>query len=88
MRQRYRDPVLLIAVAPAEDELLFHQELLSLAVTQPGFRYLPLVAADGEQQAVDLTLPMLRPILDRACESPPHAVRNKRIRETVAGSLP
>jgi len=63
--QRYRDPVLLIAVAPAEDELLFHQELLSLAVTHPGFRYLPLVAADGEQQAVDLTLPMLRPILDR-----------------------
>ena len=63
--QRYRDSVLLIAVAPAEDELLFHQELLSLAVTHPGFRYLPLVAADGEQQAVDLTLPMLRPILDR-----------------------
>ena len=63
--QRYRDPVLLIAVAPAEDELLFHQELLSLAVTHPNFRYLPLVAADGEQQAVDLTLPMLRPFLDR-----------------------
>ena len=63
--QRYRDPVLLITVAPAEDELLFHQELLSMAVTHPSFRYLPLVAADGEQQAVDLTLPMLRPFLDR-----------------------
>ena len=62
--QRYRDPVLLIAVAPAEDELLFHQELLSLAVTQANFRYLPLVAANGEQQAVELTLPMLRPFLD------------------------
>jgi ferredoxin-NADP reductase len=37
--------------------------LLTLAVTHPGFRYLPLVAAGGEQQAVDLTLPMLRPLL-------------------------
>ena len=62
--QRHRGPILLIAVAPAEEELLFHQELLSLAVTQPGFRYLPLVAASGEQQAVDLTWPMLRPLLD------------------------
>jgi ferredoxin-NADP reductase len=61
--ERYRDPVLLIAIAPEEQELLFHQELLTLAVTHPGFRYLPLVAAGGEQQAVDLTLPMLRPLL-------------------------
>jgi ferredoxin-NADP reductase len=64
--RRYRGPVLLIAVAPAEEELLFHQELLSLAIIQPSFRYLPLVAAAGEQQAVDLTLPMLRPLLDGA----------------------
>ena len=62
--QRYRGPVLLIAVAPAEEELLFHQELLSLAVTHPSFRYLPLVAAGGEQQAVDLSWSMLRPLLD------------------------
>jgi len=61
--QRYRGPVLLIAVAPAEEELLFHHELLSLAVTHSSFRYLPLVAAGGEQQAVDLTLSMLRPLL-------------------------
>jgi ferredoxin-NADP reductase len=60
----YRSPVLVIAVAPAEEELLFHKELLMLAVTHPGFRYLPLVAAAGEQQAVDLTLPMLRPLFD------------------------
>jgi ferredoxin-NADP reductase len=60
----YRGPVLVIAVAPAEEELLFHKELLMLAVTHPGFRYLPLVAAAGEQQAVDLTLPMLRPLFD------------------------
>ena len=62
--QRFRGPILLIAVAPAEEELLFHQELLSLAVTHQGFRYLPLVAAAGEQQAVELTWPMLRPLLD------------------------
>jgi ferredoxin-NADP reductase len=64
--RRYRSPVLLIAVAPAEEELLFHHELLSLAVTHSSFRYLPLVAAGGEQQAVDLTLSMLRPLLDGA----------------------
>jgi ferredoxin-NADP reductase len=56
--------VLLIVVAPAENELLFHQELLTLAVTRPGFRYLPLVATGREQQAVDLALSMLRPLID------------------------
>jgi ferredoxin-NADP reductase len=62
--RRYRGPVLLIAVAPSEDELLFHQELLTLAVTHTSFRYLPLVAAAGEEQAVDLTWRMLGPLLD------------------------
>ena len=62
----YRSPVLLVAVAPAEEDLLFHQELLSLAVTHPSFRYLPLVAAMGEQQAVDLTWRMLGPLLEGA----------------------
>lgn len=51
-------------MAPAEDELLFHQELLTLAVTNSGFCYLPLVAAGSEQQGVDLTLSMLRPLID------------------------
>ena len=64
--QRQTGSVLLIAVAPAEEELLFHQELLTLAVTNPGFRYLPLVAAGGEQQGVDLALSMLRPLIDNA----------------------
>lgn len=64
--QRQTAAILLMAVAPAEDELLFHQELLMLAVTHPGFRYLPLVAAGGEQQGVDLTLSMLRPLIDHA----------------------
>ena len=86
--QRYRGPVLLIAVAPAEEELLFHQELLLLAVTHPNFRYLPLVAADGEQQAVDLTLLHAASLISMAhCESPSHVVRNKRIRETFAQPL-
>jgi CDP-4-dehydro-6-deoxyglucose reductase, E3 len=62
--QRQTAPILLIAVAPAEEELLFHEELLTLAVTHPGFRYLPLVAAGGEQQGVDLTLSMLRPLIE------------------------
>ncbi len=64
--QRQTAAILLMAVAPAEDELLFHQELLMLAVTHPRFRYLPLVAAGGEQQGVDLTLSMLRPLIDHA----------------------
>ena len=64
--QRQTATILLIAVAPAEEELLFHQELLTLAITHPGFRYLPLVAAGGEQQGVDLTLSMLRPLIEGA----------------------
>lgn len=63
---RHAGSALLIAVAPAEDELLFHQELLTLAVTHPGFRYLPLVSAGGEQQGVDLTWSMLRPLIVNA----------------------
>ncbi|BCA54864.1 putative Ferredoxin reductase [Nitrospira sp. KM1] len=58
--------VLVIAVGPREDELLFHQELLTLAMTHSRFRYLPLVAAGGEQQAVDLTLTMLQPLIEGA----------------------
>jgi ferredoxin-NADP reductase len=64
--QRQTATILLIAVAPAEEEMLFHQELLTLAITHPGFRYLPLVAAGGEQQSVDLTLSMLRPLIEGA----------------------
>jgi ferredoxin-NADP reductase len=62
--QRQTDTTILIAVAPAEDEFLFHQELLTLAVTHPRFRYLPLLAAGGEQQGVDLARSMLRPLIE------------------------
>ncbi|MDF0642976.1 MAG: FAD-dependent oxidoreductase [Nitrospira sp.] len=61
--QQRTESVLLIAVAPDEDELLFHHEFLTLAVHHPGFRYLPLVAAGGAQQGVDLVLSMLRPLM-------------------------
>lgn len=61
--QRDLSPVLVIGIAPAETELLYHEELLSLAVTHPSFRYLPLVAKD-EEAAVSLTLGMLRPLID------------------------
>ena len=64
--QRQTGSVLLVSVAPAEEELLVHQELLTLAVTHPGFRYLPLVAAGGEQQGVDLTFSMIRPLIEGA----------------------
>jgi ferredoxin-NADP reductase len=64
--QRQTATILLVTVAPAENELLFHQELITMAMTHPGFRYLPLVAAGGGQQGVDLTLSMLRPLIDNA----------------------
>jgi ferredoxin-NADP reductase len=64
--QQQTATILLIAVAPAEDELLFHQELLTLAATHPGFRYLPFVAAEGEQQGVDLARTMLMPLIEKA----------------------
>jgi ferredoxin-NADP reductase len=64
--QRQTDTILLIAVAPAENEFLFHQELLTFAVTHPRFRYLPLLAAGGEQQGVELARSMLRPLIERA----------------------
>lgn len=64
--QRQTDTIILIAVAPAEDEFLFHEELLTLASTYPKFRYLPLVATEGEQQGVDLVRPMLRPLIEKA----------------------
>jgi len=60
---RETSPVLVIAVGPAENELLYHDELLSLAVMHASFRYLPLVAS-GDKSAVALTVTMLRPLLE------------------------
>ena len=60
---RETPPVLVIAVGPAEDELIYHYEFLSLAMTRASFRYLPLVASSDEA-AVALTVSMLRPLVD------------------------
>ncbi len=60
---RETPPVLVIAIGPAEDELLYHQELLTLAVMRVSFRYLPLVASSLES-AVGLTISMLRPLIE------------------------
>jgi ferredoxin-NADP reductase len=57
-------PVLLIAVAPSEDEVLFHQEWLTMAMQYPSFRYLPLVAQNGESEAVEKTFSMLTPLVN------------------------
>jgi ferredoxin-NADP reductase len=56
-------PVLLMAVAPDEAEALFHQEWLTMAMQYPSFRYLPLIAQNGELEAVDKTLSMLTPLV-------------------------
>ena len=85
MHNASRDPVLLIAVAPAEDELLFHQELLTLAVTHPRF---PLFAAcwrpAGNNRVSTSTRSMLSPLIRGDAESDSDVVRNKRIRATAA----
>lgn len=60
---KIQTPILLIAVAPNEDEILFHQEWLTMAVQHPFFRYLPLVAPNGESEAVEKTLAMLTPLV-------------------------
>jgi len=61
---KIQTPVLLIAVAPGEDEVLFHQEWLTMAMQYPSFRYLPLVAQNGESEAVEKTLSMLTPLIN------------------------
>ncbi|MGQ0554737.1 MAG: ferredoxin--NADP reductase [Nitrospiraceae bacterium] len=61
---KIQTPVLLIAVAPGEDEVLFHQEWLTMAMQYPSFRYLPLVVQNGESEAVEKTLSMLTPLVN------------------------
>ncbi|MBX3328127.1 MAG: FAD-binding oxidoreductase [Nitrospira sp.] len=61
--EKIHTPVLLIAVAPSEEEVLFHQEWLTMAVQQPSFRYLPIVAEQSGSQSVEKTLAMLTPLL-------------------------
>lgn len=63
-------PVLLVAVGPTEDELLYHAELLSLAVTRLSFQYLPLVAPT-EEAAVALVTDTLSSVLPNKSKAVP-----------------
>ncbi len=56
-------PVTLIAVGPAQDELLYHEELQALAKQQSSFRYLPMVVKGTDEEVVEATLTVLRPFL-------------------------
>jgi phenol hydroxylase P5 protein len=53
----------LIAVGPAEDERLYHDELLALAAQHPSFRYKPIVVSGTDQEVVEATLKLLRPLV-------------------------
>jgi ferredoxin-NADP reductase len=54
---------ILIAVGPTEDEWLYHDELLALAVRYPSFRYLPVAVNGTDQQVIDTTVRLLRPLV-------------------------
>lgn len=53
----------LIAVGPAENEWLYHKELLALAAQQPSFRYIPVAMTGTDQEVVEATLKLLRPLV-------------------------
>jgi ferredoxin-NADP reductase len=53
----------LIAVGPTEDEWLYHDELLALAVRHPSFRYLPVAVNGMDQEVVEATVKLLRPLV-------------------------
>ncbi|HEY6288821.1 MAG TPA: FAD-binding oxidoreductase [Nitrospiraceae bacterium] len=54
---------ILIAVGPAEDEWLYHYELLALAARHPSFRYMPLAVNGTDQEVVEATVKLLRPVV-------------------------
>ena len=54
---------ILIAVGPAMEELLYHDELLALAVQHPSFRYMPMAMNGTDQEVVEATLKLLRPLI-------------------------
>lgn len=56
-------PAILIAVGPAENELLYHDELLAFAAQQPSFRYIPMVVEGTDEEVVEATLTILRPLI-------------------------
>ncbi len=54
---------ILIAVGPAESEWLYHDELLALAARYPSFRYMPVAVNGTDQEVVDATVKLLRPLV-------------------------
>ncbi len=54
---------ILIAVGPAKEELLYHEELLALTAKQPSFRYLPMVMKGTDEEVVEAVLTVLRPLV-------------------------
>ena len=54
---------LLLAVGPAEDELLYHDELLALAARHPSFQYMPVAVNGTDQEVVEATVKLLRPLV-------------------------
>ena len=54
---------ILIAVGPAEDELLYHDELLALAARHPSFQYMPVAVNGTDQEVVEATVKLLRTLV-------------------------
>jgi NAD(P)H-flavin reductase len=54
---------ILLTVGPAEDEWLYHNELLALAAQHPTFRYIPVTMNGTDQEIVEATLKLLRPLI-------------------------
>jgi len=54
---------ILLTVGPAEDEWLYHNELLALAAQHPTFRYIPVALNGTDQEIVEATLKLLRPLI-------------------------
>jgi hypothetical protein len=50
-------------VGPTEDERLYHNELLALAMQHPSFRYMPVAVNGTDQEVVDATLKLIRPLV-------------------------
>lgn len=56
-------PSTLIAVGPAESEWLYHDELLTLAARHSSFRYMPMAVNGTNQEIVEATVKLLRPVV-------------------------
>lgn len=53
----------LITVGPSEDERIYHNELLALAAQHLSFRYMSVVVNGTDQEVVEATLKLIRPLV-------------------------